>query len=118
MGPRELYLFNDKFYENDATVDILCGFAELNPDCLHIIRLKMCKIDARGIKSLKCFRNLSRLSFETMNDLTNKLITQISVPKGRQCTLEIIDNDYLDDETCFGIFKEEKFNVSIRCPKS
>jgi len=48
-----LYLFNDKFYENDATVDILSGFAEINPDSLHILSFKMCKIDARRIISLK-----------------------------------------------------------------
>jgi len=111
LGPREFFLFNDKFYENDATVDILSGFAELNPDCLDVLSLKMCKIDVRGIKSLKCFGNLSRLSFETMIDLTNELIAQISVPL-YNCTLKIIDNDYLDDETCFGIIKERKFNVS------
>jgi len=113
LGPREMYLFNDKFYENDATVDILSGFAALNPDCLRELDFKMCKIDARGIASLKCFTNLSSLSFERINDFTNELIAQISVPRRRECALKIIDNDYLDDETCFRIKKERKINVSL-----
>jgi len=47
-----------------------------------------------------------------MLDLTNEIIAQISVPKGRQCILQIIDNDYLDDETCFVIIEERKIVVS------
>jgi len=109
----ELYLFNDKFYEIDATVDILSGFAELNPHCFYTLDLKMCKIDVRGIESLKCFTELSSLSFETMHGLTNELIAQISVPQGYYCTLKIIDNDYLNDETCWGIINERKIYVSL-----
>jgi len=115
LGPKDLYLFNDKFYENDATVDILSTFAELNPDCLCILSLKMCKIDVRGIESLKCFTHLYILSFETMHGLTNELIAQISIsiPKGYNCDWKIINNDYLDDETCLGIINERQFRVSL-----
>jgi len=73
----------------------------------------MCKIDIRGIESLKCFTKLFSLSFETMHGLTKELIAQIYIPKGYKCILKIIDNDYLDDETYLEIINNFNFNVSL-----